>query len=449
VNDWSAERIAKAAGAELRSDGPQPNGGPSRVVIDSREVEPGDLFVGLPGAHDDGGRFATQALEAGAWGVIVGAHFAFRAAGGVVLEASDPLAALQSLARGWRRELAAKVVAITGSAGKTSTKDMLAALLAPQRAVAASPLNFNTEIGLPLAVLAAPLETEVLVLELGMRGAGQIAELSAICEPDVGVIVNVGPAHLEQLGSLEAVAAAKAELLAALPADGAAIIPAGEPLLEPYLPRRTAILRFGPGGDVSVTAAGPDGVEIDAFGERVVLEPGFRERHLLLDLCAAVAAARALGVSISGAIQIELSPLRGERVELAGGVTIINDCYNANPMSMRAALEQLGSDAAAMRRIAVLGDMLELGGDAEDYHRTLGEQATDARVLTLVTVGALAELAGESFVGGDHFHAGDAHEAAGILAPLLQRGDVVLVKGSRGVGLEAVARRLTLLRAGR
>jgi UDP-N-acetylmuramoyl-tripeptide--D-alanyl-D-alanine ligase len=207
-------------------------------------------------------------------------------------------------------------------------------------------------------------------------------------------------------------------------------------------------VRFGPGGDVAVTGVGEDGVELDVFGEQVLLEPGFRQAHLLLDLSAAVAAARALGATIGGALEVEFAGLRGERVDLAGGVTIINDCYNANPMSMRAALEQLRSDAAAVRRIAVLGDMLELGADSEDYHLAVGEQATDARVLTLITVGPRAELAGETFVGGDHFHARNAHEAADLLAPLLGRGDVVLVKGSRGVGLELVARRLALLRAG-
>jgi UDP-N-acetylmuramoyl-tripeptide--D-alanyl-D-alanine ligase len=449
VREWDAQRIAAAAGARVLADATSA-GGPLGVAIDSRTLSPGDLFVGLAGARDDGGRFAAQALDAGAWGVLVGAHFAFRLSGGAVLEAQDPLAALGSLARAWRRELGAKVVAITGSTGKTSTKDILAALLSPVRKTVASPLNYNTEIGVPLAILGAPAGTEVLVLELAMRGAGQIAALAAICEPDVGVIVNVGPAHLEQLGSLEAIAAAKSELLAALPRDGAAVIPAGEPLLNPYLPKRTAIVRFGPGGDVSVVGSSDEGVEVDAFGERSLLEPGFRESHLLIDLTAAVAVARALGAVPSGELQIERSPLRGERVELAGGVTIINDCYNANPMSMRAALEELGSDVTAVRRIAVLGDMLELGGaDEVDYHRALGEQATDARVLLLITVGPLAALAGETFLGGDHIHVADASEAASVLAPLIGRGDLVLVKGSRGVGLEAVARRLTLMRAGR
>jgi UDP-N-acetylmuramoyl-tripeptide--D-alanyl-D-alanine ligase len=447
VTPWSAARIAAAAGARLCAEGPSGEG-PRRAVIDSRAAQPGDLFVGLRGGRDDGGRFAQQALDAGAWGVLVGPHFSYRLAGGAVLEAPDTLAALQALANAWRIELAAKVVAVTGSTGKTSTKDIIAALLASQRATVASPQNYNTEIGVPLAILEAPVGTEVLVLELAMRRAGEIAQLAAICEPDIGVIVNVGPAHLQQLGSIEAVAAAKAELLAALRDDGVAVIPAGEQLLETHLPDGPEIVRFGPGGDVSVAGSDSDGVVLDVFGESVVLEPGFRAPHLLTDLCAAVCVTHALGVDVGGEIRVEFAGLRGERIELAGGVTIINDCYNANPMSMRAALETLASDNAAVRRVAVLGDMLELGADAEAYHLELGDQATDARVLLLVTVGELAELAGETFLGGDHFHARDAAEAATVLAPLLQRGDVVLVKGSRGVGLEAVARRLTLLRAG-
>jgi UDP-N-acetylmuramoyl-tripeptide--D-alanyl-D-alanine ligase len=199
---------------------------------------------------------------------------------------------------------------------------------------------------------------------------------------------------------------------------------------------------------VSVAAVADDGVELEVLGERRHIEPGFRSAHLLTDLCAAVAAAEAVGVSPEGAVAIEIAPLRGERVALAGGVTLINDCYNANPISMAAALAELAADATATRRIAVLGDMLELGRDAPAYHEALGEQATDARVLLLVTVGPLARRAGDAFLGGEHLHAQDADEAAAIIAPLLQRGDLVLVKGSRGVGLERVARRLALIGAG-
>ncbi|MEA2222305.1 MAG: UDP-N-acetylmuramoyl-tripeptide--D-alanyl-D-alanine ligase, partial [Solirubrobacteraceae bacterium] len=211
MRDWSPEVVAEAAGVRLVRPGPLLDdgapAGPQRVTIDSREVQPGDLFVGLTGVNVDGGRYAGAALQAGAWGVLVSPEHVLSAEGaGVLLAADDPLAGLQALARSWRRALGARVIAITGSTGKTSTKDLLAAMLAQQRRVHASAQNFNTEIGLPLSILAASAGTEVLVLEMAMRGTGQIAELAAIAEPDVGVIVNVGPVHLELLGSLEAIA---------------------------------------------------------------------------------------------------------------------------------------------------------------------------------------------------------------------------------------------------
>ncbi len=446
MRDWGAERVAAAAGARVSSGGGGAGGGPARVVVDSRTLRPGDLFVALAGAHTDGGLFADAALAAGAWGVLATPGHLERvrdAGAGVLLACPDPLAALGRLAREWRRELGARVVAITGSSGKTSTKDILAALLAPSFATVASPRNHNTEIGLPLAILGAPAGTEALVLELAMRGAGQIAELTAICEPDVGVVVNVGPAHLELLGTLEAIAAAKGELLVGL-ADGAtAIVPAGEPLLEPYLREQLEVVRFGEGGEVAVIESGAGGVVVALGERRVMLEPGFRSAHLLVDLCAALAAATALGVTVAdGPLAVAFSALRGERLSLPGGVLVINDCYNANPMSMRAALDELASTAAG-RRVAVLGDMLELGErDERRYHHELGAQAQAAGVALLITVGERAAWAAESFAGGESVAAADAPAAAELLRTRLQPGDTVLVKGSRGVALERVAEAL-------
>jgi UDP-N-acetylmuramoyl-tripeptide--D-alanyl-D-alanine ligase len=444
VRDWSPARLADAAGARLLR-APAVAGGPSGVSVDSRTLAPGELFVALAGANTDGGRHAGTALAAGAWGAVVAPEHAdpALAAGraGAVLIAERPLEALGALARAWRRELGARVVAITGSTGKTSTKDILAALLAPSLRIVASAQNHNTEIGMPLEILAAPAGTEVLVLELAMRGAGQIAELTAICEPDVGVIVNVGPAHIELLGSVEAIAAAKAELVVGMPAGATAVLPAGEPLLEPFAAREDIrIVRFGPGGDVAVLGAGAGGVVVGAFGGRLTLEPGFRAPHLLSDLCAALAAAHALGVAPPERLSVSFASLRGERIALPGGVTVVNDCYNANPMSMRAALDDLAATAPG-RRVAVLGDMLELGAAGEErYHRELGREAAAAGVALLVTVGPRATWTGESYRGGgEHVHATDAAQAAALLAPRLRPGDTVLVKGSRGVALERVA----------
>jgi UDP-N-acetylmuramoyl-tripeptide--D-alanyl-D-alanine ligase len=460
MRDWDARRVAAAAGAAILPavapgcDRP-PAAGPSGVTIDSRSLGPGDLFVGLVGDHVDGGIFARAALDGGAWGVLVTPEHAARltaspaATGdtdrpaGVILASPDPLAGLQSIAREWRRELGAagaRVLGITGSTGKTSTKAILAAILGQALRTVASPQNHNTEIGLPLAVLAAPAGTEALVLELAMRGPGQIGLLGSICEPDVGVIVNIGPAHLELLGSIEAIAAAKAELLGALSPGATAVIPVDEPALDPYLRDDLELVRFGPGGDVSLARADAQGVEVDLRGERLELEPSFRSAHQLSNLLAAVGAAAAVGVRPRGPIDVSFSGGRGDRRLLASGVVLVDDCYNANPMSMRAALQDLELTAAG-RRIAVLGDMLELGPDERRFHTELGDQARKAGVDLLVTVGDRAAWAGERF-GAEHRHARDAEHAAVIVPELVHAGDTVLIKGSRGVGLEVVTRAL-------
>jgi UDP-N-acetylmuramoyl-tripeptide--D-alanyl-D-alanine ligase len=432
VRDWSPEVVAEAAGVRLAAPVPLSNGtppGPQRVTIDSRDVRPGDLFVGLTGRNVDGGYYASAALEAGAWGVLVSPEHVLGATGappGVLLAADDPLAGLQALARSWRRALGAQVIAITGSTGKTSTKDVLAAMLAQQRRVHASPQNFNTEIGLPLAILSAPAGTEVLVLEMAMRGPGQIAELAAIAEPDVGVIVNVGPVHLELLGSLEAIAAAKAELLVDLRPSATAVLPADEPLLDAHLRDDLHSVTFGPGGDV---AALDDDLELP-----------FDSRHMRLNALAALAAARAVGVQPHGRVEVELSALRGQRIALPGPLLIIDDCYNANPMSMRAALDDLAASASG-RRVAVLGDMLELGPQAAGFHAEIGRYAGECGVDVLVTVGPLAALMGTGF-GGELHAADDAAAATALVRALVAPGDTVLVKGSRGVGLEVVAQGL-------
>jgi UDP-N-acetylmuramoyl-tripeptide--D-alanyl-D-alanine ligase len=431
---WSAARVAEAAGAELALGATDT--GPTRAVIDTRAIEPGDLFVGLRGERVDGGRFAADALAAGAWGVLVAPE---HAAGltGVVLTAPDPLAALQRLATAWRRELDAAVIGVTGSVGKTSTKQLIAALVARQRRVAANPANWNTEIGLPLAVLAAPPETEVLVLEMGMRGFGQIDELARIAEPDVGVITNIGPVHLELVGSLEGVAKAKGELLAHVPV---AVVPADEPLLDPYLGPELDVVRFG--SDVALEDFDPPRVAILARELRVELEVPFTARHQLVNLTAAVAAAQAVGVEPSGAVDVSFGALRGEHIALPSGVLVINDCYNANPLSMRAALDDLATQAPdGGRRLAVLGDMLELGSGESEEHRALGEYAASSGVDVLVAVGPLSRSLPEAF-GGESYTAADAAEAADVVSRIVRPGDVVLVKASRGIGLETVAEAL-------
>ena len=430
MRDWSPERLAAAAGATLAAaplrherSGPP---GPLRVTIDSRDVRAGDLFVGLPGTRTDGGRFASSALHAGAWGVVVAPEHvsdARCAPVGVVISADDPLAALQSLARAWRRELGTRVIAITGSTGKTSTKDLLAAMLASDRRVVASEQNLNTEIGVPLTILGAPRGTDVLVLEMAMRGSGQIAELAEIAEPDVGVIVNVGPVHLELLGTVEAVAAAKAELIYGLRPGATIVLPASEPLLDRHRRDDLRVVTFGDGGDVADPGA---------------LELPFASAHMRSNALAALAAARAVGADPSGPLQVTLSAMRGQRVDLPGPVVVIEDCYNANPMSMRAALDDLRATATATgRRVAVLGDMLELGRDELRFHAEIGAHAGECGVDVLIAVGPLAAHMGARY-GGEMHAVADAAAATALAAELVRPGDTVLVKASRGVGLEAV-----------
>ena len=448
MKHWTPETVASAAGATLQT-GSTVTAGPERVTIDSRAVGPGALFVGLPGANVDGGRFAAAALESGAWGVLVTPAHAEPLAHaadvtGVVLAAHDPLKSLQNLATAWRRELGAQVIGVTGSTGKTSTKDLLLAVLAPHRHVVASRANFNTEIGMPLEILGAPAGTEILVLEMGMRGVGQIAELAEIAEPDVAVIVSIGPVHLELMGTIEAIAAAKAELIAGLAPGGTAVVPANEPLLEPHLRNEVTIVTFGAGGDVRFERADADTVTIAAGGDEIVLEVPFTQAHLRSNLLAAVAAARAVGVTPRGRVELSLTAGRGQRYITPSQVTVIDDCYNANPISMRAALDDLKATAAATdspRRVAVLGDMLELGPEEREFHAQLGEQAAAAGVDVLVTVGPLAASIADRF-GGETHSVADAGEAAMVVPELLAPGDVVLVKASRGVGLELVCQAL-------
>jgi UDP-N-acetylmuramoyl-tripeptide--D-alanyl-D-alanine ligase len=449
----SGEQIAVACGAEIVARGGA--GSPGRATIDSGDTGPGDLFFGLRGERANGGEFAAAAIEAGVWGVLVDQEMsqlgslsaAVKSRGdyGIwVFAVRDPLGALQALARAWRRELGARVLGITGSVGKTSVKDIARALLPGP--VHANRENLNTEIGLPLTVLAASDETETLVLEMAMRGAGQIAELAAIAEPEVAVITNVGPVHVELLGSVEAIAAAKAEVLAALPSEGIAVVPAQAGLLEPHLSEAPCLLRFGPGGDVFAA----ESTVADGVTEALIETPvgaqrfhfPFAEEHNLTNALAAVAAGVALGAPLAEmadrAANIGFSSFRGQRLEMGDGIVLVNDCYNANPISMRAALSHLAS-LQAERRIAVLGEMGELGPGASAYHREVGESARAEGIDLLIGVGEAArEYTPDELLA-------TPEEAAEWLAAQAEPGDTILVKGSRSAGLEAVAETLAEL----
>jgi UDP-N-acetylmuramyl pentapeptide synthase len=438
VRSRDALWVAQAAGATLFQDrpaappapgspaAPAPAGsGPTHAVIDTRDPAlAGALFVGIPGARVDGGSFAPNVLDAGAWGVLVRpehADAAAEAAHGVILTHADPARALGALARAWRWHLGATVVGITGSVGKTSTKDLLLAVVAPHRRAVATAANLNTEIGLPLTVLGAEEGTEVLILEMAMRGAGQIAELAAIAEPDVGVITNVAPVHVELLGSLQAVADAKAELLHGLVPGATAVVPADEPLLAGHRPEGVRMVEVRPDDEV------PEALKVAGDVSPTVLR----------NLPAVVAAARAIGVEPAGDVRPEISPMRGQRLHLSRDVVVVVDCYNANPMSMTAALDDLAASASG-RRVAVLGDMLELGPDEKRLHAELGAHAKFTGVEVLVAVGPLSRHTGTGFGSGVQW-VEDAHAAAALLPKLLEPGDTVLLKASRGIGLERVA----------
>ncbi|HUZ82862.1 MAG TPA: UDP-N-acetylmuramoyl-tripeptide--D-alanyl-D-alanine ligase [Gaiellaceae bacterium] len=368
------------------------------MQVDSRRIEEGDLFVAVGGGED----FVEHALARGASAALV---------------PSDPFAALASIAGAVRERSRARVVAITGSTGKTSTKDILHALCAPHRRTVANEGNYNTEIGVPLTICRIEEDTEICISELAMRGPGQIGWLASFVRPDIGVITNIGPAHLEFLGSLENIAKAKAELIGGLQPGAIAVVPP-EPLLEPYLGRTDIVVK-----------------RVD-LGAPLPFATSYSAAHQLINTRIAVVVAECLGIPLpDGVLSVEFSKRREEERDLPGGGLLLNDCYNANPASMRAALEQLAARADGRRRIAVLGDMRELGPAGPAYHAEIGELARELGIEQVIAVGELARAYGGDWVA-------TPADAATRLRELMQPGDVVLVKGSLAVGLEVVAENL-------
>ena len=390
------------------------------VQIDSRRIEPGDLFVAVRG----GLAFVDQARERGAAATLI---------------PDDDFVAMAAIGRAVRARSQAEVVGITGSTGKTSTKDVLAALVHPHRRTVAAEASYNAELGVPLTLARLEPDTQILIAELAMRGFGQIRELCEIARPTLGAITAIGPVHLEFVESVAGVAKAKAELLDALPSGATAVIPAGVDELEPHLRGDLKIIRVGE--DVRLLSFEEGKLEADVHGERVELTLPMRAAHHGENATVAIAVYHALGLPLDGlqegADGIELSRLRGEELSLPGGGILINDCWNANPASMRAALRDLGARANGGRRIAVLGGMAELGADAPRYHQEVGRLLDEQGIDHVIAVGELARDYGVAE------WVADAAEAADRLSELVQPGDVVLVKGSRSVGLERVAQKLT------
>jgi UDP-N-acetylmuramoyl-tripeptide--D-alanyl-D-alanine ligase len=377
------------------------------VEIDSRRVSPGDLFVAVGG----GAAYAGDARARGASATLV---------------PDDDFAAMAAIGRAVRARSAARVVAITGSVGKTSTKDILAALLRTRFRTVAAPDGFNNEIGLPLTLCRIEADTAVVVTEMAMRGSGQIRDLARVARPDLGVITSIAPVHLEQLGSLENIARAKAELLDELPAGAVAVLPEDAAVLEPFVPDGLDVRRFGP-----PEAEVRDGRTHVRWGGREVVF-GFAARHQATNAAAALTAAEALGVEPpKEPVEVEFSRWRSQETGLPGGGLLINDSWNANPVAMRAALAHLLASADGRRTVAVLGEMAELGPQAPRYHEEIGREAEAVDVV--LGVGELAR----------HYRpdewAPSAAEARAIALDLVRPGDAILVKGSRSVGLEVVA----------
>jgi UDP-N-acetylmuramoyl-tripeptide--D-alanyl-D-alanine ligase len=377
------------------------------VEVDSRRIRPGDLFVAVSGGEP----FLDDARARGAVATLV---------------PDDAQAALAALGSAVRARSDARVVAITGSVGKTSTKDILAALVRPHRRTVAAPRGFNNEIGLPLTLCLVEPETEVVVTEMAMRGPGQIRELARVARPDLGVITSIAPVHLEQLGSLENIARAKAELLEELPDGAVAVLPEDAPELEPFVPDGLDVRRFAdPEAEVREGRT-----HVRWRGREVVF--GFSARHQATNAAAALTAAEALGVEPpSEPVEVEFSLWRSQEAELPGGGLLLNDAWNANPVAMRAALAHLLDRADGRRTVAILGEMAELGPDAPRYHDEIAREAEGLDVV--LGVGELARR-----YRPDEW-APTAAEAVEVALGLIRPGDAILVKGSRSVGLEVVA----------
>jgi UDP-N-acetylmuramoyl-tripeptide--D-alanyl-D-alanine ligase len=401
VRDVAPGRLEATAGATEVSG----------LLTDSRRVERGDLFV----AVGRGAEFLADAFERGAAAALV---------------PDDAFAALAALAGRVRDRSTARFVGITGSMGKTSTKDILAAICTPQRRTVAAERSYNAEIGVPLTIGRVDADTELCILELAMRGFGQIAELCAFARPHVGVITNVGPVHLEKVGDLEGVVRAKSELIAALPPGGTAIVPEDFPVGRDDL----EVVRVG--RDVAVESFDPP-VLRTSFG---AVEVDFTARHLAANALTAFATADALGLDLPDELRVPFTAWRNEQIELPGGGVLLNDAWNANPVSMRAALEHLVALAAARRTVAVLGDMAELGAYSEEGHREVGRAVAELGIDEVVAIGPQAVA-----YGGRHVETVD--EAIALLDELVRPGDCVLVKAARAMGLERVADALTRVTA--
>ncbi len=440
--------IARLAGGTLRNGAPSVvfDGG---VSIDSRTLRRGDLFFAISGPRHDAHEFLRDAVGKGAAGVVIQKDVEVSPPA-FAIRVDDTTRALQDLASGFLGGRAVQVVAVTGSMGKTTTKEAAASAIGSAKRVLKSEGNLNNFYGLPLSILKLEDE-EVAVLEMGMSAPGEIARLTEIARPDVGVLTNVAEVHLEFFGKISAIAEAKGELFRGLPEGATAVVNADDPLVLDQARRFSGRqVRFGVEEDADVRGSAirttRDGLRFKALfrGEEVEVESVLRGRHNVYNLLAGLAAASALEVPFGAAARAlsDLRPAhhRGERVDLGRGFILVDETYNSNPRALRSALEAL-SEEEAVRRIAVVGDMLELGGRGAELHREVGRFAAGLPIQTLVAVGPLAAKLLEGALEAGAAPAGlhsvsTAEEAGSLLLGELREGDLVLLKASRGIGLE-------------
>lgn len=415
--------------------------------VDSRTIQPGDLFFGLRGPNHDGSQFIPAALEKGAVAAI--SENGFFTAGAEVRR--ELPRALETIAAWARLRWGGDVVGVTGSAGKTSTKDVIAQLLGAHLRVGKTGGNFNNEVGLPLSILRLPDEARIAVLEIGMNHAGEIRHLCSIARPRVGVVTNVGYAHIEMFDSVEGIALAKRELIECLPDDGIAVLNQDDLRVRNFgAIHRGPVLRFGLSEEAQVRARD---IELRANGTRfrvcgITFETSLEGRHGVLNILAGIAVAEIYGIAPAELVDVvaALKPgkMRGERLT-HNGITILNDCYNSNPDAVRAMLDVL-RDTPAARRIAVLGEMLELGRWSESLHREIGRYAVEAGVNMLVGIrgeaASMMDAAGEAGLAVDAaYFFQDPAEAGERLRELARPGDAILFKGSRGTHVERALER--------
>ena len=428
----------------------------SAIVTDTRKISEGVLFVALKGERFNGEDFAAEALEKGAAGVVVSEDCDEKQLAncqGTVLQVEDTLTAYQLIAKAWREKFPQiPVVAITGSNGKTTTKDLTAAVLSAKGAVLKTQANFNNEIGLPLTLLGLKAEHTAAVVEIGMRGFHQIEALAPIAEPQIGIVTNVGETHMELLGSLENIAKAKQELVEAIPAGGTVILNADNKYvagMRSAAKEGVKVITFGLEQDADVkgeaihTEGNVTKFMVTYANERHEYEVNMVGRHNVYNTLAAIAAGFAMGLTPAevreGLSHLEATKMRFE-LQKVKEWNVVNDAYNASPMSMTAAINTL-SELTKGRKIAVLGDMLELGSVSEDAHLHVGEEVAEHGFTALVTRGEMGEFIAK---GAENkgmtavYRCASHEEAAAKLHELLQPGDTLLFKGSRGMAMEKI-----------